>query len=131
MRGPPPQVHIEAAFGTLRKQAAVDEALKFEDLQFVRELGAGSYGTVGLYKWRPGATLVVGDISVPRTGECAVKCLLPAASKSAAAIADFKAEVAVLSKLSHSCIACCIGTGVRADPSVRSAGACILSRHVA
>jgi serine/threonine protein kinase len=111
-------VHIEAAFGTLRKQSSVDDALRFEDLQFVRALGAGSYGEVGLYRWKPGSTLVVGDISVPRTGEVAVKCLLPAASKNRAAIADFKAEVAVLSKLSHSCIAGCIGTGVRPDPNV-------------
>ena len=56
---------------------------------------------------------------VPRTGQVAVKSLLPSAKASPWAIADFKAEVAVLSKLSHSCLVKCIGTGTRPDPKVR------------
>jgi len=114
------QVHIEAAFGTLRKQS-VTSSLAWSDFQFVRELGKGSFGLVGLYKWRPGAMKRLEDGTlVPREGTVAVKSLLPAASASADAVSDFVTEVAILEKLSHSCIVGCLGTGTHPDPKARA-----------
>jgi hypothetical protein len=52
--------------------------LKMEDLELVRPLGRGSFGEVSLHRWKPGAVRVDPDgIEVPRTGEVAVKSLLP------------------------------------------------------
>ena len=69
------QVRIEAAFGTLRKSASVDDAIDWNTLQKVRDLGKGSYGTVGLYRWKPGTTRVdhTGE-AVPRMGEVRARC---------------------------------------------------------
>jgi hypothetical protein len=35
------QVHIEAAFGTLRKQAGVSDELQWSDLEHIKKLGKG------------------------------------------------------------------------------------------
>ena len=53
---------------------------------------------------------------MPRTGTVAVKSLLPVASSSASAISDFKAEIAILERLSHSCLVGCLGAGERPNP---------------
>ena len=71
------QVRIEAAFGTLRKSATVDDAIDWNTLQKVRDLGKGSYGTVGLYRWKPGTTRVDHTgVAVPRVGEVRARCRL-------------------------------------------------------
>ena len=136
---------VEAAFGTLRRSSSVRSDLKFEDLEVVRQLGRGSFGEVDLCRWRPGATRRDPDgIEVPRTGEVAVKTLLPTVLSDAQvrfgtrherrpgneahssllslprmhcqAKIDFRMEVDLLAKLHHSAIVGCVGTGVRLDP---------------
>ena len=52
---------------------------------------------------------------VERSGLVAVKSLLPSAAQNEQAIADFKSEMSMLSRLSHSCLVGCIGTGVYKD----------------
>ena len=132
------QVKIEAAFGTLRKSAVSDD-LDIKQMEFQRELGkgvpaqrcrvvsavkaqpslatgaAGAYGNVSLYKWKPGAKVNVNGEMVERSGLVAVKSLLPTAAHNEQAIADFKAEMSMLSRLSHSCLVGCIGSGVYKD----------------
>jgi serine/threonine protein kinase len=91
--------------------------LNKNDLLFVRTLGKGSFGEVALYKWKPGAVRVDEDgTSIPRTGEVAVKTLLPhVLHHDAKAKEDFLLETELLSQLSHSCIVRCIGTGRTVD----------------
>ena len=127
------QIHVLAAFTSLR-HTFVSEAIKFEDLRFVRRLGsgawlrrppfgpsparltsrAGAFGEVALFRWQPGATLVTPDgMTLQRHGQLAVKSLLPSVTRDPQAVADFRAEVELLSKLSHSCLVQCYGTGLR------------------
>jgi serine/threonine protein kinase len=70
---------------------------------------------VSLYKWKPGAKVNINGESVERSGLVAVKSLLPSAAHNEQAIADFKAEMSMLSRLSHSCLVGSIGTGVFKD----------------
>lgn len=85
-------------------------------MQLTRFL-AGSYGEVALYRWKPNATVKLANgEEMPRTGLVAVKSLLPAANSSPTALADFKRETAILSRLSHSCLVGCIGSGEFPDP---------------
>ena len=70
---------------------------------------------MSLYKWKPGAKVNIKGELVERSGLVAVKSLLPSAAHNEQAIADFKAEMSMLSRLSHSCLVGCIGTGVFQD----------------
>lgn len=72
---------------------------------------SGSFGKVSLYRWKPGATETVNGELNPRSGLVAVKSLLPDVTGNASAMHDFHAEIDVLSRLSHSCLVACIGTG--------------------
>ena len=65
---------------------------------------AGSYGKVSLYKWKPGATALINGELLPQSGLVAVKSLLPTVAGNQTAIEDFKAEMSILSRLSHSCL---------------------------
>lgn len=126
---------MQSSFSTLRQQDVPE--LAWDDFVHVRELGRGSFGVVGaclfadtpslapcvqrahpagLYNWRPGATHVVDGLECARSGQVAVKSLLPAASLSPVAVDDFKREVAILGKLTHSCLTACLGTGTRPVP---------------
>ena len=70
---------------------------------------------MSLYQWKPGATALVNGELLPRSGLVAVKSLLPTVAGNQSAIKDFKAEMSILSRLSHSCLVGCIGTGVTTD----------------
>ena len=82
-------------------------------------LGRGSFGEVSLYRWRPGAVWGPGTGSgragQPRTGEVALKILLPESAADKQAVADLRSELAILSKLEHSCLVSLIGSGMRTD----------------
>ena len=75
---------------------------------------AGAFGEVALFRWQPGTTYTTPDgLTLERHGTLAVKSLLPSVTRDPVAVADFRAEVSLLSKLSHSCPAVCYGTGMR------------------
>ena len=59
--------------------------------------------------------MLINGEQVERSGVIAVKSLLPKAAHNQQVIEDFKAEMAILSRLSHSCLVGCIGTGVYKD----------------
>ena len=52
-------------------------------------------------------------MTLQRQGQLAVKSLLPSVTRDPQAVSDFRAEVELLSKLSHSCLVQCYGTGMR------------------
>lgn len=108
------QIHTLAAFTSLRHEPGVSDALQFANLRFVRSLGSGAYGAVALFRWQPGLTVTTPDgLTLPRQGTVAVKSLLPSVTRDPQAVSDFRAEVELLSKLSHSCLVRCFGTGLR------------------
>ena len=75
---------------------------------------AGAFGEVALFRWQPGTTFTTPDgLTLERTGTVAVKSLLPSVTRDPVAVADFRAEVQLLSKLAHSCLVVCYGTGMR------------------
>ena len=75
---------------------------------------AGAFGEVALFRWQPGSTFTTPDgLTLPRHGQVAVKSLLPSVTRDPQAVADFRREVELLSKLSHSCLVICYGTGTR------------------
>ena len=75
---------------------------------------AGAFGEVALFRWQPGTTFTTPDgLTLERHGTVAVKSLLPSVTRDPVAVADFRAEVQLLSKLSHSCLVVCYGTGMR------------------
>ena len=78
---------------------------------------AGAFGEVALFRWQPGTTFTTPDgLTLPRHGQLAVKSLLPSVTRDRDAVSDFRSEVALLSKLSHSCLVKCYGTGMRPAP---------------
>ena len=92
--------------------------LKWTDLEFVKELGKGSFGEVALYRWKAGAVRRDGEGNQrPLHGEVAIKTLLPSMLTNQEVQDDFVREVELLTKLNHSCIVRCVGTGLRPEPT--------------
>ena len=109
----------------LTTRGDLDVEIDYSQLERLRVLGRGSYGEVALHRWRPGSRWPPGTprAGEPRTGEVAVKVLLPEVESQKSAVADLKAELAILSRLSHSCLVALVGAGTRTD---RKTGAHLL-----
>jgi serine/threonine protein kinase len=109
----------------LTTRGDLDPDLDFNQLERLRVLGRGSYGEVALYRFRPGSRWPPGTprAGEPRTGEVAVKVLLPEVATQPTAVADLKQELAILSRLTHSCLVALVGSGTRTD---RKTGAQLL-----
>jgi hypothetical protein len=107
-------VKSEQAFHSLRHSEAVHD-LQWSSLTFVRPLGKGSFGEVGLYKLHESADV---QRRYGRHDLVAVKCLLAGALQDEQALADFALELSVLKRLSHSCLVGMVGSGLTPDGSV-------------
>ena len=106
---------ISAGAGQRCACAAMPSGVSHESTSLTRPGAAGAYGNVSLYKWKPGAKVHINGEMVERSGLVAVKSLLPTAAHNEQAIGDFKAEMSMLSRLSHSCLVGCIGSGTYKD----------------